>query len=253
MNSNQASQQHLVGQLELRISSKSVRLYSQPPTNINSDFLATQAMLAQLPPNTPDDYICLLSGPLDDFLKYSRQEQSKWLIDIAHDICDPAFLRGSLLVWNVGVQQWRPVAHTDPLAASTYLYDVPVGVIVGLSKMSTRTGKSITTATGHASTMADRVKRRDGVCWASGISYPLVNSHICPKRMGDHLACIIFRDFSSALHPIPNLSIYDEIFGISLSKTSMCTSTYSIRTGPAVCVCGEFIFSHLLNLVSTKF
>jgi hypothetical protein len=218
MDSNLAPQ-HLVGQLELRISANSVGLYPLPPTNINSDLLATQAMLPRPPPNTTDGHICLLSGPLDDFLKYSRQEQSKWLIDIAHDICDPAFLRGSLLVWNVGVQQWRPVAHTDPLTASAYLYDVPVGVIVGLSKMSTRTGKSITTATGHASTMADRVKRRDGVCWASGSRYPLVNSHICPKRMGDHLARIIYRDFVSASTPIPDLSIYNEIFGISFAES----------------------------------
>ncbi|KAF8968637.1 hypothetical protein BDZ97DRAFT_1916067 [Flammula alnicola] len=146
MDSNSAPQ-HLVGQLELRISANSVGLYPLPSTNITSDLLATQAMSPQPPPNTTD---------------------SKWLIDIAHDICDPAFLRGSLLVWNGAVQQWRPAAHTDPLTASIYLYDVPVGVIVGLSKMSTRTGKSVTTATGHASTMADRVKRRDGVCWVTG-------------------------------------------------------------------------------------
>lgn len=216
MDSNLASQ-NLVGQLELRISANSVGLYPQSPTSINSDLLAAQAMLPQPPPNTTDDLICLLSGPLDDFLKYSRQEQSKWLIDIAHDICDPALLRGSLFVWNVGMEQWDLVAHTEPLTASIYLYNVPVGVIVGLSKMSIRTGKSITTATGHASTMANRVKHRDEVCWASGIMYPLVNSHICPKRMGDHLARIVFRDFVSA--PIPDLSIYNEIFGISLTKS----------------------------------
>ncbi|KAJ7132206.1 hypothetical protein C8R44DRAFT_612100 [Mycena epipterygia] len=180
-------------------------------------------MSSQPPPNTNatssnTDVIRLLSGPLDDFLKYSRQEQSKWLIDIAHDICDPAAMRGSLFVWTEATQQWRPVAHADPLIASIYLYDVPVGVIVGLSKISARTGKSVTAATGNASTMADRVKRRDGMCWASGSLDPLINSHICPKRMGDHLARVIFRNFSSALPLIPNLSIYDEIFGISFSR-----------------------------------
>ncbi|KAJ7140501.1 hypothetical protein C8R43DRAFT_838217, partial [Mycena crocata] len=170
----------LASQLELRISASSVGLYPLQPTNINSDLL-------QPPPNTNatssfnDDVIRLLSGPLDDFLKYSRQEQSKWLIDIAHDICDPAAMRGSLFA----MQRWRPVAHTDPLTASVYLYDVPVGVIVGLSKMSAGAGKSVTAATGHPSTMADRVKRRDGVCWATGSRGPLINSHICPKRMGE--------------------------------------------------------------------
>ncbi|KAJ6626277.1 hypothetical protein B0H10DRAFT_1999498 [Mycena sp. CBHHK59/15] len=73
--------------------------------------LATQAKSPQPPPNTNAtsssnaDVIRLLSGPLDDFLKYSRQEQSKWLIDIAHDICDPAAMRGSLFVWNEAAQQ----------------------------------------------------------------------------------------------------------------------------------------------------
>ena len=217
MDSNLAPQ-NLVGQLELRISASSVGLYPQPPTTIDSDLLAAQAMLPQPPPDTTDGLICLLSGPLDNFLKYSRQEQSKWLIDIAHDICDPASLRGSLFVWDVDMQQWRLVVHTEPLTASTYLYNVPLGVIVGLSKMSTRTGKSITTTMGHASTMADRVKRRDGVCWASGIRYPLVNSHVCPKRMGDHLARIIYRDFVSASPPT-DLAIYNEIFGISFSES----------------------------------
>ncbi|KAJ6544594.1 hypothetical protein DFH09DRAFT_1173006 [Mycena vulgaris] len=144
---------------------------------------------------------------------------SKWLIDLAHDICDPANLRGSLLVWKEPQQQWRPVANTDPLTASIYRYDLPVGITVGLSKISHRARKSVSaTTTGNASTMADHVKRRDGECWVTAIDDPLGNSHICPKRMGDHIGRIVFRTFTS-LAPAPNLSIYDEIFGLSLSKT----------------------------------
>jgi hypothetical protein len=37
---------------------------------------------------------------LEEFQKYSLQEQSKWLSDISHDICDPALKRGSLFVWD---------------------------------------------------------------------------------------------------------------------------------------------------------
>ena len=122
MDSNLAPQ-NLVGQLELCISANSVGLYTQPLTRINSDLLAAQAMLPQPPPNTTDGFICLLSGPLDDFLKYSHQEQSKWLIDIAYDICDPTSLCGSLFVWNAGMQQWHLVTHTEPLTTSTYLYN----------------------------------------------------------------------------------------------------------------------------------
>jgi len=46
---------------------------------------------------------------------------------------------------------------------------------------------------------------------------PLVNSHVCPKRMGDHLLRIVYSTFVST--PPPTLSIYDEICGISLSPT----------------------------------
>ncbi|KAJ6613574.1 hypothetical protein B0H10DRAFT_2047741 [Mycena sp. CBHHK59/15] len=192
--------------LELRVNSPSVRLYPVPPPTISNDMLAATAMTpGTTSPATHS--ICLLSGPLGEILRYSRQEASKWLIDLAHDICDPANLRGSLLVWKEPQQQWRPVANTDPLTASIYRYDLPVGITVGLSKISHRVRKS---ATGNASTMADRVKRRDGECWVTAVDDPL--------RMGDHIGRIVFRTFTS-LAPAPNLSIYDEIFGLSLSET----------------------------------
>jgi hypothetical protein len=102
---------------------------------------------------------------------------------------------------------------------SIYRHDVPQGPGSGLSKISIRAGKSATTATGNASTMGDGVRRRDRVCWASG-------NPICPKRMGDHLACFIYRTFSSASPPIPNLSIYDEQFGISFNTA---LDTYCVK------------------------
>ena len=104
------------------------------------------------------------------------------------------------------------------LFRSIYRYDLPVGITVGLSKISQRVRKSVTTATGNASTMADRVKERDGQCWVTATDDPLVNSHICPKRMGDHVGRIIFRTFTS-LPLLTNLSIYNEIFGLCLSET----------------------------------
>ncbi|KAJ6469461.1 hypothetical protein C8R45DRAFT_1017119 [Mycena sanguinolenta] len=199
--------------LELRVDSPSVHLYPVPPARISNDMDAVTAMT---PGNTsPTTHsICLLSGPLDEFLRYSRQEASKWLIDIAHDICDPEHLRGSLLVWREPLQQWREVANTDPLTASIYRYDLPVGITVGLSKISHRVRKSVTTPT---ETMADRVKERDGECWVTATDDPLANSRICPKRIGDHIGRIVFRTFTS-LVPAPTLSIHDEIFGLSLSK-----------------------------------
>jgi hypothetical protein len=201
--------------LELRINSPSVRLYPKPPSTVSNDILAATAMTPGTTSPTTTT-ICLLRGPLGEFVRYSRQEASKWLIDIAHDICDPADLRGSLLVWKE--QQWQSVAATDPLIATIYRYDLPVGITGGLSKISARVGESVTTATGNASTMAARVKGRDGRCWVTSTLGPLMNSHICPKRMGDYVGKIVYRTFTSVT-PASDLSIYDEIFGVSLSPT----------------------------------
>ncbi|KIM44478.1 hypothetical protein M413DRAFT_431513 [Hebeloma cylindrosporum] len=66
--------------------------------------------------------------------------------------------------------------------------------------------------------MADRVKGRDRRCCVSPISGPLVNSHICPKRIGDHIGRIIYETFTSLSVP-QALSIYDEGFGLSLTRT----------------------------------
>ena len=198
----------LTGILELRVNSPSVRLYPVAPPTISNDIIATTGMTPGAnSPSTPS--ICLLRGPLGDFVRYSCQEASKWLIDLAHDICDPADQHGSLVVWKEQQQQWLPVATTEPLTVSIYRYKLPVGITVGLSKISQRVRKSVTDATGNASTMANRVKGRDGKCWVTAAIRPLVNSHICPKRMGDHVGRIIFRTFTS-LPPPPNLSIYNE-------------------------------------------
>ena len=109
----------LTGILELRVNSPSVRLYPVAQPTISNLILATTAMThGANSPSTPS--ICLLRGPLGDFFRYSRQEASKWLIDLAHDICDPADQRGSLVVWKEQRQQWRPVATKEPLTASIY-------------------------------------------------------------------------------------------------------------------------------------
>ena len=111
--------------LELRILTNRVGPYPQAPTNITNDELAYSAMTTGPPnPTGPYDFTCLLSGPLDNFLLYSGQEQSQWLIDIAHDMCDPALKRGSLQVWDAAGEMWRNVNPTDPLTRSTYLYDI---------------------------------------------------------------------------------------------------------------------------------
>src|SRR6266849_2490544 len=197
---------------------------SQLPTSIRDGELAESAMTTGPPnPNPPSTFTRLLSAPLDDFLPYTGQERSKWLIDIAHDICDPALKRGTLKVLDEAGGTWRDVNPADPPIASLYLYDTSfdTSIVFSLTKISGRVGSSQTSHTDYPSTMASRVKERDGQCWVSGVEYPLTNSHVCPKRMGNHLLRIVYRNFESTPQAPPplTLSIYDEICGISLNPT----------------------------------
>jgi len=205
-------------ELELHILASSVASYAEPPETINDDVDAERAMATHTPPHptSSSHFICLLSGPLNQFILYSREEQSKWLIDIAHDLCDPLSKRGKLQIW--AGEEWRSVAPTDLLTASVYQYSVPDGLVIPLLKISAGIGISITAATGRPSAMVKEVKDRDGRCWVTRAGYPLVNSHVCPKRMGDHLARVIFDTFVSAPRS-PTLSIYDKMFCIALLPT----------------------------------
>jgi hypothetical protein len=198
--------------LHLCIRTSRVGLYPQPPQNITSDTDVERSMT--MDPSSPDDKICLLSGPLADFLLFSRQEKSKWLIDIAHDICDPKQKHGKLRVWDRAGQMWKDVDPTDPLTASDYLYDVQD--VISLTKISHRTRKSKTSVTGSASTMEYRVKGRDRLhCWVTRAIISTSNSHVCPKRMGDHLLRDIYHTFESTPLP-PVVSIFHEMCGITL-------------------------------------
>jgi len=217
MHTSGSAQSQQVPHLELRILTSQVGLYS-PPAIITNDTLARSTMMTTDPDITsPSDFTRLLSGPLPDFLSLCRQENSQWLIDIAHDMCDPTLKRGSLQVrdGDEAGQMWKKVNPTDPLTASIYLYDVQA--VVSLSKISARDGKSKTSASSNASKIANCVKERDGQrCWVTRLCCPLTNSHVCPKRMGDHLLRVVYNTFVPSPPP-PTLSIYDEICNITLS------------------------------------
>ena len=232
--------------LELRILTNRIGLYPPAPTNITSDELAHSAMTTGPPnPTSPYDFICLLSGPLDDFLLYSGREQSQWLIDIAHDMCDPALKRGSLQVWDVAGDMWRSVNPADPLTGWTYLYDIQD--IISLTKISKRAGESKTSASGNASTMTNSVMQRDRQrCWVTSTVNLITNSHVCPKRMGDHLLRVVYNAFVST--PPPALSIYDEICGITLSLI-LDTWFVAYELGLRLVAPVRLFFSHILQLI----
>jgi hypothetical protein len=198
--------------LQLLIFTHQFGVYA-PPQPITSDELARSAMTPGPPDLNSPGFTYLLSGPLDEFVLYSDEERSQWLIDIAHDICDPLLKRGTLKKQIAG-GRWRRVDPTHRLTASTYLYDIPH--VVSLTKISERVGHSRTSITGNPSTMRNRVMQRDGGrCWVNGDSRPVVNSHVCPKRIDDHILRFIYDTFESNPRS-PTLSIYDEMCGITL-------------------------------------
>jgi hypothetical protein len=204
--------------LHLCIRTSRVNLYRHSPETITitSDTDVERLMMTDPSnPSSPDDETCLLHGPLADFLLFSRREKSKWLIDIAHDICDPRQKRGTLRVWDKATRTWKDVGATDRLTGSDYLYDVQD--VISLTKISHCENKTKTTATGNGSTMANRVKGRDRkLCWVTRYGIAIANSHVCPKRMGDHLVRDVYRNFESTTLP-SGFSIFHEMCGITLT------------------------------------
>lgn len=206
--------------LHLSIYTRVVGLYRQPPDEgIEDDEGAMSSMIIDPPDPADTGLTCLLSGPLGEFLPYSGPNSSHWLLDIGHDICDPTQRRGTLKVRDVDQQIWTTVDLTNSLTASQYLYDIEA--VVSLSKISERRRRTMTTSedsqNANPDSMANRVKGRDGECWITGYKMiGLRNSHICPRRMGDHLLRVIYHTFVSP--PPPTLSIYDEVCGITLTS-----------------------------------
>ncbi|KAJ7655123.1 hypothetical protein DFH06DRAFT_1201664, partial [Mycena polygramma] len=203
-------------QLELVVEARLVGLYSPPPPPGN----ALPSMAAAQPPADTIGFMTLLAGPVADINHYARQEHAKWLLEIAHDICDPRSMRGSLDVWDPQHQQWSPVLPTDTLISSTYCYN-----------------KSVTTTTGGGKTMRAEVLERDESCWVTSVDDPVINSHILPKRMGNHLAQDIFETFCGPL--TPNSSMFDPIFGLLLSRV-LNTYFNSYRLGFRAMAGGQY-------------
>ncbi|KAJ7024422.1 hypothetical protein C8F04DRAFT_969065 [Mycena alexandri] len=161
--------------------------------------------------------VYLIAGEISEIRLYSRLEETKWLLDIAHDLCDPLAMRGTLVQWDSNARIWRSTLPTDVLVAAIYCYVLPAGTVVGITKISERSGKSKTSGMGPtAGTMRTRVITRDKQCWVNGSWGPLVNSHIVPKRMGNHLARHILHNFCPGF-PSATASVFDTIFGIASS------------------------------------
>ncbi|KAJ6591263.1 hypothetical protein DFH09DRAFT_863823, partial [Mycena vulgaris] len=73
--------------LLLQIAAGSVGLYPKQPPVVTSDVEVTQLM-APSPQMRAAGVVRLLSGALADFIQFAEGENTGWLVDLAHDICD---------------------------------------------------------------------------------------------------------------------------------------------------------------------
>lgn len=203
--------------LTLYIPAVAAGLYLNRLSAIHTQADLMLSMTITPPPTQSTGYLGLLTGSLDDFQNYALHEHSGWLLGMAHDICDPLLQRGTLRRWDIQADQFVPVSDTDVLQADAYVYALPPGVVVSLSKISERHNKSVTSASGSASTMRGRVISRDLICWISQGQRPLTNSHIVPKRTGDVVALFILSQFCPGTVAT---GVFDTIFGLTLSDAN---------------------------------
>ncbi|KAF7977326.1 hypothetical protein HWV62_4101 [Athelia sp. TMB] len=226
------------GPLILRISTNQTAAHTPPPQQTNTPADAQPSSTTPgLPPPThpPRPFIPLISAPLSHFEHFAQAEHSQWLIDVAHDICDPAHRSGTLRRLESpsyayadctrAAQTWAPVRPTDPLRAA--LYEYVCGRPLPLSKISRREGKSKSSRGGYADseTMRRDVLRRDGYqCWLSrehdDDAGRFVCSHIVPKRMGGPVSAVLLARFArpgEAPIPAPT-GVFDPMYGITLTR-----------------------------------
>jgi hypothetical protein len=206
--------------LILRIALSSVCMYKNTLSSITTAQHLREAYEVGRPSDEPDGFLDLLQGKLCNFIRFAGDgaddEKASWLIDMAHDICDPYLKRGQLWLLDRSdrTDRWVFVSRTDSLVASIYVYRVPSPI--SLTKISERIGKTKTKSTGHAKAMRARVLDRDGRCWVTAGLCPVINSHICPKRMGNFQGQKILAEFAGIPMNTQG-TILDTQFGIALT------------------------------------
>ncbi|KIY63370.1 hypothetical protein CYLTODRAFT_360096 [Cylindrobasidium torrendii FP15055 ss-10] len=164
-------------------------------------------------------YIPLIQGMTDSFNDFIGNEQSDWLLSIAHDLCDPAQSRGILCAEGPN-NTWRHITALEPLRDTRYLYELPPTAVVELCKIWLLKNECTTDSAGRAGAMRTAVlERDDDTCWISrafSTHDTYVTSHICPKTMGGVQASHILQTFCG--YQGANVGIFHPMFGITLSR-----------------------------------
>ncbi|KAJ3756649.1 hypothetical protein EV360DRAFT_47587 [Lentinula raphanica] len=208
------------GRLCLVIETVHIGLYPRPPTSfaVNADLQVSLAYAAT--PRDPNTTIVgqqtrLLEGEVEDFERFSRLQNTQWLIDIAHDLCDPVLHRGTLFI--VTNEYETPALSTYPLYAAIYEYRVLPGSFLTITKKISLRTQVTTESSGNDTSMRRLVQSRDVGCWVTNVTSPTVNSHICPARVGDAQARYIYRIFTGT-HPPPERTAFNPRFGLLLNQ-----------------------------------
>ncbi|KAJ3976530.1 hypothetical protein EV361DRAFT_276767 [Lentinula raphanica] len=210
------------GWLYLVIKTVHIGLYPPPPTvfAVDADLQVSQAYAAtaRSPYTTvAEQETRLLEGEVADFRCFSRHENTQWLIDIAHDLCDPVTHRGSL--WIVTDQFQSLALSTYPLYATKYEYRVPPGDFLKITKKIPGLRNQVPSrSSGTPSPMRRQVGSRDARCWITNATSPVYNTHICPVRVGDAQARYIYRTFTGTNGPTEN-TVHDPKFGLLLDQS----------------------------------
>ncbi|KAJ3976528.1 hypothetical protein EV361DRAFT_994055 [Lentinula raphanica] len=201
--------------LTLRILTANIGLYPEESTSFEANVIQVQNEPHTITPPDPlpqNEYTYLLEGELADFLKLSGNENAQWLIDIAHDLCDPPFKRGSLWVCSSNGQN-QLANPNDLLTPSTYEYRTCE--VVYIMKKSTREDKSRTKSWADAEAMLKALRKREDRCWITTCGEPLTTGHILPKRTGDAETRWIYEEFTGDSAPAGMTALHPE-FGILL-------------------------------------
>ncbi|EJD35941.1 hypothetical protein AURDEDRAFT_130367 [Auricularia subglabra TFB-10046 SS5] len=136
------------------------------------------------------DWLVLLHGSVLDLEFYAGSEQSGWLIDIAHDICDPLQRHGVLCFH--AVDNLVPVQRTSRLVAGTYVYQAAVTTTLTMVDTLPVTGRDWSEPPPR---ICQRVMARDGRCWISGVVRGLCASDIISKHIGGALESVVTKEF----------------------------------------------------------
>ena len=159
------------------------------------------------PSSSGPAHLYLIKGTINEIRRYAGNTVD-WVIKVAHLICSPTGA-GQVYTHTAGIPEywygrdrgadWRQVDPGDPLLPG--IYEFESNVPIHLSQLSGRQSHSKTSSGSRSdsASFSQRITERDGrKCVASDALFPLVPTHLIPKRMGTEGAKAVVTKFVGA-------------------------------------------------------